>query len=963
MFVHKVGSQPTDYEMVNFSVNDGLPSNECHDIVQDSLGYIWVATDRGLSRFDGYGFKNYGKKEGLGDLSCLKLFLDRHDNIWISTLSKKIYKYLSKSDTIIPFEYNYLLEPYYSKSLFNYMFYLDECDDVYFGIDYTGIIKITSDGQIILPDSEYMEPNQFYSYEVEDKVFLGISTDELKKPKEIIKADLKYPFSSINHQGNRVTIKRNPNQRVFGTARAFKYSKLEYIYCIEGHHYFFKGHYLQKINIGNEINDILILENGNILTAQIFRNGVRMYKNSNDFKNDNNINFIDNISASRFLEDKQKNIYVTTIEDGFFYLKSKIIKPVDLGNYSQKVISKLEKREEENLLILLDNNMVIENNLKKNTINQIYKSPGNILDIKYDSKSSEIHIAGQTSWIISEKNIIVPVGKCGNKNNNVIPIRHLVPLKKYTLSLGFEKFGIYSDLKALPEFCSDGVLPNKRFISGSDFKNDTYLLGALDGLFILKGDSLIKTDSIHPVFRSRINDIKILNGNYLLGTLGNGLGIWDGEKNITVLQKSDGILTDNIERIYVNNKSDIYLCSKSGLSKISIQSDNSYLIKNFTRHHGLSSNIVNDAIQMGDSLYIATANGLCVLTTDPLKILPKRPVIESMSVNNLDYKMWSFPKNLSYHQNNITFYFKSLDLSLNGDILYRTKLNQGEWLESKSTSINYAALNPGKYTFQVQANNRDLEWSTPMKHEFEIKKPWWKTLFFQIFGVMFIGLFIYIYYKNRIYNLQKENRIQKELASLERSALQAQMNPHFIFNCLNSIQNYIMSNNKEQAMDYLGRFARLIRQYLNASTQDLVTLDDEVSMLENYLLLEQMRFNNTFNYRFHISKDIDILNVKLPPLLIQPFVENAVLHGMKDLKDPGLITMEFKQNGELLNITIKDNGKGIKKEKSNELQKSLGMSITKKRLQYINENAKGNYSISTNSDESGTQIDIVINIK
>ncbi len=97
LIVYGTTGQITDYEIINFSVEDGIPSNECHDIVQDSLGYVWIATDRGLSRFDGYGFKNYGKKEGLGDLSCLKLYLDRHNNIWISTLGKKIYKYISKT--------------------------------------------------------------------------------------------------------------------------------------------------------------------------------------------------------------------------------------------------------------------------------------------------------------------------------------------------------------------------------------------------------------------------------------------------------------------------------------------------------------------------------------------------------------------------------------------------------------------------------------------------------------------------------------------------------------------------------------------------------------------------------------------------------------------------------------------------------------------------------------------------
>lgn len=210
--------------------------------------------------------------------------------------------------------------------------------------------------------------------------------------------------------------------------------------------------------------------------------------------------------------------------------------------------------------------------------------------------------------------------------------------------------------------------------------------------------------------------------------------------------------------------------------------------------------------------------------------------------------------------------------------------------------------------------------------------------------------------------MQKENKIQKELIALERSALQAQMNPHFIFNCLNSIQNYIMRNDKDMAMDYLGRFATLIRQYLNTSTRDLVTLDDEISMLTNYLHLEQMRFNQSFEYHFQVDKNIDPTEITLPPLLIQPFVENAILHGMTSITNGGQINIGISKKENQLQITIKDNGKGFDKNKNTGMRKSLGIAITQKRLQYINDHAEGNYAISTRSDESGTEINITVKL-
>lgn len=963
LIIKSVYGQIEDYEIINFSVEEGLPSNECHDVVQDSLGYIWIATDRGLSRFDGYGFKNYGKKEGLGDLACLKLFLDRHNNIWISTIGKKIYKYISKSDTIVPYEYNHLLLPYYSKTTYILMHHLDACDDVYFEVLDNGILKITNGGKLILPDTINIKPSQCYSYEIEEKFMLGISPVDLTSKRVTLNMGMEIDISTVNHKGNVFSLKYDLDQKKFGNPRAFNYSNSNYIYCVGGYHYFFHDKSLEKIKIGNEINDILTLENGWILTAQIFRQGVKAYKNNDDFMDDRYIPFFNNISASRFLKDNQHNIFISTIEDGFYYLKKKTIKPIDLGIYSQKVINRLVKKDANNLIFLVDEKTVVEKNLENIFVNEIYKSQGNILDINYDSKFSEILIAGSFNIIISENKNQTLIGFCNDNNKYGNGSFRLIPLYNKLLSLSYSKFGIYSDMRKTAMYCSEKILPGKRFISGSDYKNDSYLLGALDGLFIFDGNRLIKTDSIHPIFRSRINDIKSFKGKFLLGTLGHGLGIWDGKKNISIIQKSDGILTDNIERIYVDGSSDVYLCSKSGLSKISFRSDTTYHIQNYTRHHGLSSNIVNDVLRLGDSLYIATAKGLCVLATEPINELAKIPVIERMTINDSEFKMRDMPKKLAHDENNISFQFKSLDLSMSGDILYHIRLNEGEWIETKSTTINYLDINPGKYIFQVKANNRDFEWSTATTHDFEIKKPWWQTWFYRISSIFFISFIAYSFYKNRIGQLQKENSIQKELISLERSALQAQMNPHFIFNCLNSIQNYIMLNDKDMAMDYLWSFSRLIRQYLNASTMDVVTLDDEISMLENYLKLEQMRFNHSFDYRFEVADHIDKSSVNLPPLLIQPFVENAVLHGMAALKSDGHIIITMNQEDKMLQVKIKDNGKGFKQEKPNEMRRSLGISITQKRLQYINDHAEGNYTINTKSNENGTEINIVISIQ
>ncbi len=203
-----------------------------------------------------------------------------------------------------------------------------------------------------------------------------------------------------------------------------------------------------------------------------------------------------------------------------------------------------------------------------------------------------------------------------------------------------------------------------------------------------------------------------------------------------------------------------------------------------------------------------------------------------------------------------------------------------------------------------------------------------------------------------------ENEMQ--ISSLQRSALQAQMNPHFIFNCLNSIQNFIMQNEKLEAMDYLNRFANLIRQNLDASTSNTILLSDELDMLKNYIELEQMRFNDAFDYAIHIGDKLDIGSTFIPPLLIQPFVENAILHGVAGIEQRGKIQIDISKEHQYLYIHIIDNGRGITDNQKDKMHKSHAMKITSQRLDYINSAKDKLYNINTTSSEKGTHITISV---
>jgi sensor histidine kinase YesM len=254
---------------------------------------------------------------------------------------------------------------------------------------------------------------------------------------------------------------------------------------------------------------------------------------------------------------------------------------------------------------------------------------------------------------------------------------------------------------------------------------------------------------------------------------------------------------------------------------------------------------------------------------------------------------------------------------------------------SRERAVNYANLAPGKYTFEVQGQNENLEWGASGFASFTIRPAWWQTWTFRILVVTLVIAVVYYYYKKRIKVIRQEVEIQTKIRDLESAALRAQMNPHFIFNCLNSIQDFIGSNDAASATAYLGKFARLVRLALHSSVDGLHSLREEIEMLENYLALEQLRFKGRFEYKIHVSPEINTDEISLPPILIQPFVENAIVHGMKNKKGDGKIEVTFSKNGNTLIVTVADNGTGITishQPITDTGHKSVGMRLTQRRL-------------------------------
>jgi sensor histidine kinase YesM len=219
--------------------------------------------------------------------------------------------------------------------------------------------------------------------------------------------------------------------------------------------------------------------------------------------------------------------------------------------------------------------------------------------------------------------------------------------------------------------------------------------------------------------------------------------------------------------------------------------------------------------------------------------------------------------------------------------------------------------------------------------------PWWATWWaYTLYALLFAATVFFItgsYQRRLFYKEQQRNK----LLELEMQALRAQMNPHFIFNCLSSINGFILMNETKPASDYLTKFSRLIRTVLNNSKKSLISLEDELEMLKLYLDMENLRFNNGFDYNIHVDDNVDAQTVFIPPLLFQPFAENAVWHGLMHKGERGKLQISLSIETNVLKFVIEDNGIGRAAAaslhtKSAEKNKSLGLQITKERLSLIN---------------------------
>jgi hypothetical protein len=372
---------------------------------------------------------------------------------------------------------------------------------------------------------------------------------------------------------------------------------------------------------------------------------------------------------------------------------------------------------------------------------------------------------------------------------------------------------------------------------------------------------------------------------------------------------------------------------------------------------GLPTAVVHESFKQGDYIWVATAAGICRFSESKMNLRKAAPLtyIKGVKVNGVDTSYINKLILASDH-NNVEIFFVGLAFHSLGETTYRYRLIglDSTWKTTSLQRIQYLALPPGDYRFEVQTLSGDLANDSSIKtFVFSIEKPLTRQSWFIgleiILGIILLYItFLYIHrYVKRTEN--RKTAIKVRLAEAEQKALRSQMNPHFIFNALTTVQRFIIKNDKKDAYNYLEKFGSLIRRILIQSRDQTIQVNDELETLELYLNLESKRFSDKFTYEIKVDNDIDRYDLKIPPMLIQPHLENAINHGLFPKKSKGHLTLTITAEKGNLKCIIEDNGVGRNSAKTSQqgpaIKKhiSLGSSITSDRMELMNEINEGDY--------------------
>lgn len=940
----KLAAQYPHYK--NYKVNEGLASNKVYNIIEDRYGFIWISTDQGVSRFDGVQFVNFTTREGLPDNEVLGLYEDRVGRIWFNGFSSEPSYYLGGK--------------IYNAGNDNFLKRVKQYKP-------SGMCMIT-----------IVQKNNSVAFLIEEqgkKLFVG---------KEIADIEFKYKdalggavFQHILY-GNDSSYAKISAQGLqqWKSGSWCKTVQLPVSGYLSMHYTIAPGKFAWALNT----------ESQQVWRIDPFSGALDRFKTDKRYRylfNQSNIHVLagDSLYAvynneftkaqeiqnlpfliNRVYIDRKGNKWFGSTDNGIYFIRKYAPYKINLTPHKANGILGIEPVKDLLYLKTEANGMLAADGFGN------YRELFNEKDIK--------RIMGYLG--IGNKQLIGADGGLfrldGNFKNPVkLPVSAIKDIEG-----GRKDEALISTASGafLYKFGSGDTLITliaKRTTAICRVSNTEIWMGGINGIdkSTQIGNKFF-TSALHlneKLDHSRIVDMKKdKQGNIWVATAQSGLFFCPVNRKIIRFSESGiadkRLISDACLEIRIAENGNIWIATINGISVIStkyVKGRPLFLVLNYSLPEGLPDKTINSIAFWKNSVVIATPNGLFRFNEFPKPSDESgNALITQVKVNATIYDKSQL--DLPYDQNNLIISYASSFINTGVSYLFRYRVKElsAEWIETNTLEVPLLGLKSGNYTFEITPVNSHGNAGSISSLHFNIRTPWFKQNWFYSLMIALV-IFIPAYY----YHLLKEKIIMsKNLTLFKLRILRAQMNPHFVFNALSNIQRLIHLKELNNAEDYIGTLAVVMRKSIDYSGKEFIQLLNEIDYTINYLDIEKMRFGEKFECEWDVKiSDEELFAIYVPPLILQPLLENAIKHAFKGISYKGHIKIIIEKcNETMLRYTIQDNGSGFDSKKIP--AKNTGLGITRERVEilYRSMGKKAFFNINSAAQNSGMGSTVTVEI-
>ena len=893
---------------IHITENEGLPGQEFYGLVEDRKGFIWLAGDKGLSRFDGTTFKTLEHPEKRG-LSFFEPVLDAQDRVWGINISGQLF-YTEGEELILFADFKDDLKGSLAALAISSQYLTLSTQFVSIIIDLHAM-RITK--------KDVRRPGQFAYGSVSNDTIYFVINNELKSvvndALELdvrLKTNLYGSGSYANRIGRGKLVSLSDNRMILYHQNEFRKTK----------QFLITNKIAKPIAFPDELTGIRILRIKEIDKKLwvLTTDGAFLCSMQGD-KILLEDHYLKGIFLTDVIKDRDTNLWFSTLEEGVYVLPNVHIKRLDFPDHFERPVHMIQGKNKE-LLIGFGNGDVIVYN-RETREQSLIDLPGKrtISAMAYDPNKAKYLLFQDV------KNYQVATDNTRDVKEDAL---QFVAIKNMQ-TIGDNQLMFVSSGQAAivpypnsnrqdPYFLKEkrGYTCMQNPITGAKY------FALVDELIVIDTEgreSQITTEHAGQILAHTL--AITADGHLWAATFTNGLFEIDGTRVISHITEEDGLLSNRTTTIAADG-TDLWISTSSGIQYMAHTEAGTVAFKNLKKQDGIPSYDIHDIVVVEGAVYFGSSNGVFSVSKQQSFKEFRVPEVYftqvSINKNELPIKEQYTIKE-SESATRISFNANGFRGLSSGNYRYKLDGFDKDWTAIRQgvNEVQFASLPRGKYTFLLGAPDENGTVHSPEKIELIVTQVFYKTWWFRllVIGIM-IGLIIYYFIRK---NKKQEESRQKELAQvqldkelilLKLENLQSQMNPHFIFNALNSIQEYIVDNEKDLASSYLVKFSRLIRMYLDQSRSNSISLEEEFAAMDLYLQLEKVRFEDKLHYTLKGSEDADAISLKVPPLFIQPYVENALKHGLLHRHDNRQLDVlfEYVPSTKMLQVTVADNGIG-----------------------------------------------------